>query len=168
MRRIPVRRATLGVVAGAFLGLVPTVLVAMGQVSPPESPPVSPPTSTTTTVPGPDTAVSAGNTWYGDGANSHSGPPGTSISAFATGAFAGLPYRLVLGTGDRTRACVSTVAVVNPVIRYATRSGFIGTTVGTVGPEVPPGTYKLCFEDTSTGNFTGTTGATITVTAGSP
>jgi len=45
MNIVRVQRATVGVVAGALLGLVPTVMVATGQMSPPDSPPVSPPTT---------------------------------------------------------------------------------------------------------------------------
>lgn len=110
-------------------------------------------------------AETSGSTWYSDGLISHAGAPGTQISAYAVGAFTNVPYRLVLGTGDASHACATTVQVLNPALRYANSRGFISTTVGSVGPGLAPGTYKLCFEDSSSGNSTGTGGATFTVLA---
>ena len=108
-------------------------------------------------------AVVSGNTWYSNGAKTGSGPAGTVIQAYAVGALANVPYRLVLGTGPSDKACVTTVQVLNPTVVFAGSNGIIGRVSGTV--QAPPGTYKLCFEDSSTGNYTGTGGATFTVSA---
>lgn len=161
MSRPSTRRMTAGVLLGAVLGLGPTVLAATGQMSPPESPPVSPPTSTTV-VPERQ-AVPIGGTWYADGQNAKFGPVGSTIRAFATGAVLDVPYRLVLGGGDPGSACVTTAQVLNPTTRFADSTGFLSITVGTVRDGIAPGTYKLCFEDSSSGNLTGTSGATFTV-----
>jgi uncharacterized protein YkwD len=107
-------------------------------------------------------AVTAGSTWYSNGSKSRSGPPGTAIQAYAVGALANVPYRLVLGTGPVDKACATIVGVVNPTVVFAGPTGIIGRVSGTV-PALAPGTYKLCFEDSSTGNYTGTGGATFTV-----
>jgi len=157
MSRPSTRRMIAGVLFGAVLGLGPMVLSATGQT--PESPP-----TTTTTAPS-SQAAPVGSTWYSNGTTAQSGPAGSTIRAFASGAFPNVAYRLVLGSGDPGKACVTTVQVVNPTLRFANSNGFISTTIGTVQPGTPPGTYKLCFEDSSSGNFTGTAGATFTVLA---
>lgn len=110
-------------------------------------------------------AVVSGSTWYSNGAKTRSGPVGTPIQAYAVGAIANVPYRLVLGTGPGDKACVTTVQVINPTVVFAGSTGVIGRVSGTVQAGIAPGTYKLCFEDSSTGNYTGTGGATFTVTA---
>ena len=110
-------------------------------------------------------AVVAGATWYSNGAKTRTGPPGTTIQAYAVGALVNVPYRLVLGTGPEDKACVTTVQVLNPTVVFAGPNGVIGRVSGTVQAGIAPGTYKLCFEDSSTGNYTGTGGATFTVTA---
>jgi uncharacterized protein YkwD len=118
------------------------------------------------TSPGPaQSAVVAGSTWYSNGDKARSGPVGTTIRAYAVGALPGVPYRLVLGTGPSDKACVTTAQVVNPTVVFAGPSQLIGTVTGTVQAGIAPGTYKLCFEDSSSGNHTGTGGATFTVTA---
>lgn len=161
MSRRSTRRMTAGVLLGAALGIGPALLAATGQTPPPASPP-----TTTTTPPAPQ-AIPAGSTWYADGSNAQSGPAGTTIRAYAASAFQNIAYRLVLGSGDLGRACVTTVAVLNPTFRFANTSGFISMTVATVPPGIAPGTYQLCFEDSSPANLTGTAGATFTV-VGSP
>lgn len=109
-----------------------------------------------------------GSTWYADGTQQKSGPAGTSISAYATGAFTNLAYTLVLGDqgsqpGHATHACMNTVQVLNPTARFANSRGFIGTTVGSVAAGITPSVYQLCFKDNSVANSTGTAGATFTV-----
>lgn len=116
-----------------------------------------------TSPPG-QTATVAGSSWYSNGDKARSGPVGTTIRAYAVGGLANVPYRLVLGTGVGTRACVTTVQVLNPIVVFAGPSGLIGTVTGTVQPGIGPGTYKLCFQDSSSGNSTGTGGTTFTVT----
>ncbi len=108
-----------------------------------------------------------GGTWYSDGTTSKSGPPGTTVRVFATGAFQDLAYTLVLGDagaepGHGGHACMRTLDVLNPTPRFANTSGTITTTVGTVHHTVP-GTYQLCFKDNSAANSTGTAGASFTV-----
>ena len=150
MKRLPLSRMAIGVLVGALAGLVPTVLVAVGQVSPPDSPPDSPPVVT-----GPATVQ--GSSWYSDGTKAKAGPPGTVISAYAVNVFAGVPYRLVLGLGSAGKACEAPAQWINPT------TGLLGRVTGTVPLDTLPGTYKLCFEDSSTGNLTGTGGTTFTV-----
>lgn len=110
------------------------------------------------------TSVVAGSTWYSTGANTRSGPVGTAVRAYAVGALQNVPYRLVLGTGPGDKACLNTVQVLNNTVVFAGPTGLIGAVTGTVQAGVAPGTYKLCFEDSSAGNYTGTGGATFTVT----
>ena len=152
MKRLPLSRMTIGVLVGALAGLVPSVLVAVGEDSPPDSPPV---------VTGPATVQ--GSTWYSDGTKAKSGPPGTRITAYAVNAFSGVPYRLILGLGSPGKACEAPAQWINPTIVFAGQTGVIGRVTGIVPLDTPPGTYKLCFEDSSTGNLTGTGGTTFTV-----
>lgn len=119
-------------------------------------------TPATTTPFGP--AVVQGSIWYSDGTKSKSGPVGTQIQAYAVNVSQDVPYKLVLGTGAPDRACQTVVQVLNPTPVFAGPSGLIGRVAGTVQPGLAPGSYKLCFEDSSAGNFTGTGGATFTVT----
>jgi hypothetical protein len=111
--------------------------------------------------------VVAGSTWYSDGTRVKQGPPGTQITARATGAMTGIPYHLVIGDmgtepGHSTHACMRTLQVINPAILFAGPSGLIGNVTGTVTYSVP-GTYQLCFKDSSPNNSTGTGGASFTV-----
>ncbi len=85
------------------------------------------------------------------------------ITAYVVGAQQNVPYRLVLGTGAPNHACTTVLQVLNPAIVYAGPSELIGRTTGTVAAGLAAGTYKLCFEDASTGNLTGTGGAMFTV-----
>lgn len=111
--------------------------------------------------------VVAGSTWYSDGTKAKSGPVGTTIRAYATGAIQGVPYHLVLGgagnTGHDTHACMVTFDVLNPTHVFAGANGLIGTVRGTVSTSTAPGTYQLCFKDATPNNSTGTGGATFTV-----
>ena len=91
----------------------------------------------------PATAVT-GSTWYSDGSNAKSGGSGTTVRAYAVGAFENVPYQLVLATSG----CASTVAVLNPNTRFADTSGFISTTVGTIPSGLPSGSYVVCFSST--------------------
>ncbi len=93
----------------------------------------------------PPATTITGSTWYSDGTNAKSGGPGTTVRAYAVGAFVNVPYQLVLATSG----CASTVAVLNPNTRFANSSGFIGTTVGTVPSGSPPGNYVVCFRSTA-------------------
>jgi hypothetical protein len=152
MRRLPLSRMTVGVLIGALAGLLPTVLAAVGEDSPPDSPPV---------VTGP--AIVAGSTWYTDGTKFKFGPPGTRISAYAVGALPGVSYRLVLGLGGSGTACEAIAQWINPNLVTPGPSGLIGRVTGTVPAGTVAGIYKLCFEDSSTGNLTGTGGTTFIV-----
>ena len=55
------------------------------------------------------------------------------------------------------------VQVLNQTVVHAGPSGLIGRVSGTLQPGIEAGTYKLCFEDASPGNTTGTGGATFTL-----
>lgn len=112
--------------------------------------------------------VVSGSTWYSDGTTSKSGPVGTTISAFATGATPGISYVLVLGNdggdpGHASHACMAAVDVLNPTTTGANSRGFIGVTSGAVHATTPKGAYQLCFKDSSPNNSVGTGGATFTV-----
>lgn len=91
----------------------------------------------------PSTSI-AGSTWYSDGANARTGTAGATVRAYAVGAFANVPYRLVLAAPG----CSATVAELNSSDRYANASGFIASTVGTVPTGLPPGPYTVCFRST--------------------
>lgn len=112
--------------------------------------------------------VVAGSTWYSDGSRTKSGPVGSTIRAYATGAVQNVPYQLVLGNdggdpGHANHACMAAVDVLNPAVVFAGPNGLIGTVRGTVHAGTPLGTYQLCFKDSSVNNSTGTGGATFTV-----
>ena len=108
-----------------------------------------------------------GSTWYSDGTRSKSGPVGTTIRAYATGAVQGVPYQLVLGgagsSGHVSHACMETTDVLNPTVVFAGQTGIIGTVQGVVHATTAKGAYQLCFKDSSPMNSTGTGGATFTV-----
>jgi hypothetical protein len=112
--------------------------------------------------------VVAGSTWYSDGSRTKSGPVGSTIRAYATGALQGVPYKLVLGNdggdpGHAAHACMVAVDFLNNATVFAGPTGLIGTVTGTVHAGTGVGTYQLCFKDSSTNNSTGTGGATFTV-----
>lgn len=111
--------------------------------------------------------VVSGSTWYSDGTRSKSGPVGTTIRAYATGAEPGVPYNLVLGgagtTGHDSHACMVTFDTLNPTNVFAGPNRLIGTVTGTVHSGTAAGTYQLCFKDSTVNNTTGTGGATFTV-----
>jgi hypothetical protein len=111
--------------------------------------------------------VVAGSTWYSDGTRAKSGPVGTEIRAYATGAIQGVPYNLVLGgaggTGHDTHACMVTFDTLNPTNVFAGPTGINGTVRGTVHAGTVPGLYQLCFKDSTPNNSTGTGGASFTV-----
>lgn len=96
----------------------------------------------------PDTQAQ-GFTWFSDGSYTKSGPAGTVVSAYATGA-AGTSYKLVtgrdLGTGE---ACRYDTEPVNPNVRSANSRGFIANTSGPVNR--PPGDWQVCFREEGTG-----------------
>ena len=119
-------------------------------------------TPATTSPAGP--AVVQGSIWFSDGTKSAAGPVGTEIGAYAVNTAQGVPYKLVLGTGAPDRACQTIVQVLNPTPVFAGPNGIIGRVTGTVQPGVAPGSYRLCFEDSSSGNLTGTGGGNFTVT----
>ena len=123
--------------------------------------------TTSTSTPPVAGAVVAGSTWYSDGTKAQAGSEGAPITAYAAGALKNVPYRLVLGTGSPAHACTTVLQVVNQTIVYAGPTGLIGRVSGTLQPGLAAGTYKLCFEDASSGNSTGTGGATFTVLQGS-
>jgi hypothetical protein len=88
-----------------------------------------------------------GFTWYSDGTFSKSGPTGSRISAYATGAVPGQEFRLVIANtvtpGHGGHACMDNATEINPNSRFASPSGFIGLTSGTVNKG--PGEWQICF-----------------------
>ena len=152
------------VVCGVATGVTTTTtLPTTTSTSTTTTLPTTTSTSTSTTLPPTGPAVVSGSTWYSDGSRTKSGPAGTQVQAYAVGALQNVPYRLVLGTGAGDRACASIVATLNQATLFAGPSRLLGRTTGTIPTGLTPGTYKLCFEDSSTGNLTGTGGATFTV-----
>ncbi|MCA1709194.1 MAG: hypothetical protein LC808_40305, partial [Actinobacteria bacterium] len=87
-----------------------------------------------------------GSTFFSDGRLSKSVTKGARISAFATSAFPGIRYELVIGSNGShpAHACHDKHFVVNPNIRLATGDGFIGSTSGPAGnASLASGTYQV-------------------------
>ena len=95
--------------------------------------------------------VISGATFYSDGTISKAGPPGTRITAFATGAESYVPYKLVTGRdgGNPGTPCTTDVVPVTDVERYAGSSGFVSPTSGPIYRS--PGTWQVCFWDSTPG-----------------
>lgn len=115
--------------------------------------------------PGTPSIAIAGGTWYSDGTNERSGPAGTTVRAFAVGAFPDVPYQLVTGRdgGLPGSPCRADLVPVNVATRYADRTGFLSMTVGAVNRL--PGTYQICFVqlDPLSGPRAVTSGGSFTV-----
>ena len=103
--------------------------------------------------------VISGSTWYSNGTRVASAPAGTGVQAYAVGAVANVPYRLVLGTA----ACAEVVAVLNQATVFASSTGLIGRVQGAIPSGVAPGSYALCFRSSS-GPLTATGVATFNLT----
>ena len=102
-------------------------------------------------APAPPAAVVAGATFLGDGTTSRSGPAGTRITAFATSAEPGIPYKLVSGRdgGNPNRPCSVDVVPVLDSVRYAGDTGFLPLTSAPLNRA--PGAWQVCFRDTTPG-----------------
>jgi len=105
-----------------------------------------------------------GLTWYSDGTFNKSGPSGTSITAFATGARPNSTFNLVSGNdaGDPSHAdhaCMFNFENVNPNVRTSSSTGFLGNTTGTINRS--PGEWQICFRQI--GGATGTAPVTFTI-----
>jgi hypothetical protein len=92
--------------------------------------------------------VPEGFTWYSDGSTSKSGPAGTTITAFATGALRNTSYFLVTGKNESGQAhadhaCMDSIQNVNDTQRFSNNRGFIGNTSGPVNRT--QGTWQVCF-----------------------
>ncbi len=115
--------------------------------------------------PGTPGSTVAGSTWSTNGTRTGSGPAGTTVRAYATGAVPNVPYQLVTGRSASTgQPCARDLVAVNSTVVYAGPSGVIGRVWGTVNRL--PGTYQLCFAqiDPVSGSRAVTGGATFTVT----
>lgn len=92
-----------------------------------------------------------GNTWYSDGQFVKSGPAGTVVSAFATGAMPDLGYLFVSGqyngppSDDQRMGCADQSVPINPNVRYSNSRGFIPNTSGPVNR--PLGEWQICFKE---------------------
>lgn len=98
-----------------------------------------------------------GNTWYSDGTFAKTGPSGTVITAYATGARKAQAFQLVAGTsttpGHESHGCMDIPQAINPNIRTSTvDSGFIAPTTGPVNRA--PGEWQICFRETDVGSAT--------------
>ena len=89
------------------------------------------------------TAFIQGFTWYPDGGVERSGPPGTTISAFATEARPNRPFKLVTTPVSQFGCQDHELQVANPFVRYSSARGFIGLTTGVINR--PVGQYHVCF-----------------------
>ena len=85
-----------------------------------------------------------GFTWFSDGSFTGSGPSGTVITAYATGARPDKPFKLQTSAIRGAFPC-SDVLVddVNPNVRISNSSGVIGYTSGRIN--LPVGSYEVCF-----------------------
>ena len=114
------------------------MLEALGWVT---SQNCAPPASTTVT----------GFTWYSSGGYIGSGPTGTVIRAYATGASPGKTYKLVSGLdGGPDKPCMWDTQPINANNRVASSSGLIGTTGGVLNRG--PGAWQICFREEGSGN----------------
>lgn len=100
---------------------------------------------TGSTTPASADAMILGFTWYAEGGTSRSGPPGTTITAFATEARPNRPFKLVTSPPSQYGCSEFNRQDVNPAIRYSTASGFIGLTSGPINR--PVGQYNVCFAE---------------------
>jgi hypothetical protein len=94
--------------------------------------------------------VTAGATFFSDGASSKAVARGDRISAFATGAELGFEYVLVIGDpnsiGPDRLACFEPRFQVSPSRKTPNDQGFIAQTAGPAGDAaMPPGLFHLCF-----------------------
>jgi hypothetical protein len=103
--------------------------------------------------------VIGGSTWYSDGTRTASGPAGVVVRAYATGAIANVPYRLVLATAG----CRTVVGELNPAMVYAGPTGLLGRVQGTIPSGLTPATYTVCFRNAA--GTTATAGATFNLTS---
>ena len=97
-----------------------------------------------------------GNTWYSDGSFTKSGPSGTIITAFATGASANKNFQLVAGNnvtpGHEDHACMDNPGLINNTTRVSNLRGFIPNTSGPVVR--PAGDWQICFRETNAATAT--------------
>ncbi len=105
-----------------------------------------------------------GLTWYSDGTFSKSGPSGSAITAFATGARPNSTFNLVSGNdgGDPAHAdhaCMFNSENINPTVRTSSSTGFLGNTSGTINR--PAGEWQICFRELN--GRTGTAQVTFTI-----
>ena len=113
------------------------ILEALGWSTPQDCTPPAP------TSPG-------GSTWYQAGGSSGSGPSGSEVSAFASGATPGKSYKLVSGLdGGAGRPCMWDTVVLNPAVRVPTGQGVLGLTTGSLNR--PPGRWQVCFREEGAG-----------------
>lgn len=93
---------------------------------------------------GSNTLTVGGFAWSTDGQTAKSGPPGTTVTIYATGLRPNTPYRLVTGDAGATeQACRFNAVPVNGSIRTSNGSGFVGLTGGPVSRA--PGHWHVCF-----------------------
>ena len=106
-----------------------------------------------------------GSTWYSNGTTSKSGPSGTVITAYASGALANASFKLVTGNdGGTGQPCRFAIQPVNASVRVASSRGFIPNTTGAINRT--PVTWQVCFRQEGSGDpLKVTQVATITVTS---
>ena len=92
-----------------------------------------------------------GRTWFADGSYFlASGPSGSYVSAFATGAAPNRVFRLVSSPHrdyptDYPVACLEEDVAINPNLRFSNERGFIANTTGVLNR--PPGEWEICFKE---------------------
>lgn len=91
-----------------------------------------------------------GNTWYNDGTFMKSGPSGSIVTAYATGARKNRDFQMVAGTsatpGHESHGCMDGPSPINPNWRTSSAlAGHIGETTGALVRA--PGTWQICFRE---------------------
>lgn len=94
----------------------------------------------------PATTQVVGFTWFATGGFTASGPSGTTVRAYATGASTNRPYKLVSGLdGGPDRPCMWDTVPLNPTNRFPNSTGFIPNTSGPINRG--PGNWQVCFRE---------------------
>ena len=116
------------------------------------------PTPQPTATPTPFPAIQ-GSTWFLGGQVNQSGPNGSNVTAYATGAFPNIAYKLVSGTngGNSSRPCSADIVAINNTVQQADANGYIANTTGVINRGL--GQWQVCFYDVTQGNEGRTTTA---------
>lgn len=107
-------------------------------------------------------------TYWSDGTTTNKSlAAGTRVSAYATLAIEGVPYKLRVGSTPANHqaqghTCMNVAGTINDTNVYANSFGTIAMTTGTI-PSVAAGSYEVCFRDPSSSNGYSSRPALLTV-----